>query len=104
MAKLKAPLWSVSASGKIAGSLLYSRQRGIDRVTGKRFARSVTRTPQRRQSSIISEAARLWKTPAGRGPETSYREYVAGISREPWLFAVGAILLEWNDQQLMTAR
>ena len=58
---------------------------------------------QRRQASLISEAGRLWTSRNGRGPEKSYRAYIAAVSRENWYYMTGAVLLEWDENTLMPA-
>ena len=103
MAKVKNPLWSVAASGKIGRSHRYVRSRQTNKCVSRRTGQATAGLGQRRQSSIISEGARLWGTREGRGPEATYREYVAGISANNWYFMVDAVLLEWDIDTLMPA-
>ena len=103
MAKVRNPLWSVEASGRFGGNLRYARARGQSRALRNRTDGAVRAIGQRRQASIIGEAGRLWTTRAGRGPEATYREYVAAVSGLNWYFMTGDILLEWNADTLMPA-
>lgn len=104
MAKVKFPLHSFRATGGIAQSVYYNRLMGVDRATKKRAAGSSRQLPQRRQATLVSEAARLWNSPESRGPEPVYQDYIGAVSRENWFFATDAILLEWSYEQLMPAR
>jgi len=104
MAKVKSPLKSIRASGGIAGAVYFAHLVGRDRATKKRDAGSSKQLPQRRQATLVSEAARLWNVPESRGPETVYQEYIGAVSRENWFFANDAVLLEWSYDQLMPAR
>ena len=103
MAKVKNPLWSLRASGKITDTHRYARSRGQDRCVYRKTGQATAGLPQRRQASIISEGARLWGRRDSKGPEETYREYVAGISANNWYFMTDAILLEWDANTLMPA-
>ena len=103
MAKVKNPLFSVQASGKIGGNHRFARSRSQDRCLNRRTGQATAGLGQRRQASVISEGARIWNTRDGRGPEPSYREYVSGISADNWYFMTDAVLLEWDANTLMPA-
>ena len=84
MARVKAPLQSVRASGRFGNALRYSHSVNRDVVKRNKTGGATAGLPQQRQASIISEGGRLWKTRTGRGPEATYRAYVAGISANSW--------------------
>ena len=103
MARLKNPLHSLDASGKLGPGIRYASSRGMARGIAKRGKGGTAGLGQQRQSSIISEAGRLWRTRSGAGPEATYQEYVGNISRNNWYFMTGAVLLEWNAETMMVA-
>lgn len=103
MAKVKSPLWSIDASGKFGGNVRYSRARGQNRAVRNRTGNAVQGIGQRRQASIMSEAGRIWKTVAGKGPEQNYQAYIGVLSKESFYFMSDDILLEWDDETIMVA-
>ena len=103
MAKTKLPLYSIRASGKLGGGLRYAHRRGRDIALSNRTGRATQGLAQRRQSNIVSEAARMWRNKAQPDSATTYRDFVASVSAQNWYFTTGAILLEWNDSMLMPA-
>ena len=102
MAKVTHPLHSISATGKLGGGLRYAKSRGQARAIAKRSSGATESIGQQRQSAIIAEAGRLWRREDSTGPEFRYQEYVGNISRADWFFWFDAVLLSYDDNQLLT--
>ena len=103
MAKVRNPLFSQEASGRIGENLRYAKSRGVNRAVARRSTGAAGLLAQRRQAAIIGTAGQLWKTESGRGPEETYQKYVGGVSRESYFFAVGDVLLTWTVDTMMVS-
>lgn len=103
MAKVRNPLYSITASGKFGSNVRYARSRGVDRALRNRTGNATSGIQQRRQASVIAENGRLWKTRGGQELDATYQDSVAAVSALNWFFVSKDILLEWDINTLMAA-